>query len=278
MVHILALVLSALGAVSAAAAATPAPAAAVGFLIVDYQSQVFNLVNTNSANLTPVQGWPDQKPTASIWDLVDTATPNVYQIVNRGTGTSLSYSTAPTASSAIRAQIVGNKTPSLWRLDPAGGPIIETVSGLAVTSWPVGASFSNPLTLEQRNASDSHQIFKFAPVCYKKYVSMTLKIEASLHREHVGWHKLRSVNPIRNCIPRSRVYIEEKDLAPQLSYVVCWSRLHLCKSTALITILSSIPGSNLCRYTAACPLNLAERLSDERARWHTGMEAEGLIR
>ncbi|KAJ7283201.1 hypothetical protein C8J57DRAFT_1709654 [Mycena rebaudengoi] len=160
MVHILALALSALGAFSAAAAVGLAPALAGQFVIADYQDRIFNLVNTNSANLTPVQGWNDRAVSASRWLFLNTSTPNVFQIVNTGTGTFLSYSTAPASASAIRAQIVGNQAPSLWSFNPAGGPLIETVSGRAVTSWPVGASGSNPLTLEDRNAADTHQNFK----------------------------------------------------------------------------------------------------------------------
>ncbi|KAJ7283199.1 hypothetical protein C8J57DRAFT_729894 [Mycena rebaudengoi] len=154
------ILLSALDAVSTTAAAAPL---AGQWLITDFQNRVFNLVGTKSANLTPVQGWVD--PTGSVsasrWLFQDTCTANVYQIANAGTGTFLSYSTAPDPVAAIRAQIIGSHAPSLWSFNAAaGGPLVETASGLALTSWPVGASGSNPLTLEQRNASDSHQNFK----------------------------------------------------------------------------------------------------------------------
>ncbi|KAJ7283200.1 hypothetical protein C8J57DRAFT_1709653 [Mycena rebaudengoi] len=78
--------------------------------------------------------------------------------------TFLSYSTAPVSASAIRAQIVGNQAPSLWSFNPLGGPLIETVSGLALTSRPVGASASHPFTLEGNNASGTHQNFKIVLV------------------------------------------------------------------------------------------------------------------
>ncbi|KAJ7283203.1 hypothetical protein C8J57DRAFT_1217674 [Mycena rebaudengoi] len=139
MVLILPLILlSALGAVSTTAAAAPL---AGQWLITDFQGRVFNLVGTKPANLTPVQGW---------WLFQDTYTANVYQIGNAGTGTFVSYSTAPDPVAAIRAQIVGSHAPSLWSFNAAaGGPLVETASGLALTSWPVGASGSNPVAHPQ---------------------------------------------------------------------------------------------------------------------------------
>ncbi|KAJ6583190.1 hypothetical protein B0H10DRAFT_895644 [Mycena sp. CBHHK59/15] len=150
---------------SAAAAATcPAPALPGEWLISDYQGQVFNLVDTNTANLrvTPIQGWGDPTVTASKWLFIPTSDTNMFEIVNVGTASFLSYSTLFIGSEAIRSQVVGNQVATQWSFNTSGGQIIEHSSGLAATSWPVGASSSNvnPFSLEQSVASNSRQLFK----------------------------------------------------------------------------------------------------------------------
>ncbi|KAJ6612120.1 hypothetical protein B0H10DRAFT_2053564 [Mycena sp. CBHHK59/15] len=116
-----------------AAATCPAPALPGEWLISDYQGQVFNLVYTNPANLRVTPGWL----------FIPTSDTNMFEIVNVGTASFLSYSTLIIGSEAIRSQVVGNQVATQWSFNTSGGQIIEHSSGLAATSWPVGSSSSN---------------------------------------------------------------------------------------------------------------------------------------
>ncbi|KAJ7916771.1 hypothetical protein B0H13DRAFT_2269789 [Mycena leptocephala] len=166
MFGLVSLLVSSAYALTAVAVAVSNHTALAGeWAITDYQGQFFNLVNTQTLSLSPVQGWPDKTVPASQWLLVDTTTPNLYEIINVGTGNSLSYSTLLNGGQAIRSQIVCNQQQiSTWFFTVPSGLLIESKSGLAVTSWPIGSSKSNPLTLEQVNSADSHQIFKLVQI------------------------------------------------------------------------------------------------------------------
>ncbi|KAJ7147878.1 hypothetical protein C8R43DRAFT_1129435 [Mycena crocata] len=180
MVSFFSLIIAAATIIPAFAVTKPTPALSGEWVITDFQGQCFNLVDTNPASLTPVQGWADKTVTASKvgtvshglscktkkitmrvqWIFVNTSTANVFEIVNVGAGSVLSYSTLINSGEAIRSQIVGNTQATTWKFTPPMGMLIESASGLAVTSYPVGTSGSNPFTLQQANAADSHQAFK----------------------------------------------------------------------------------------------------------------------
>ncbi|KAJ7882742.1 hypothetical protein B0H14DRAFT_2565136 [Mycena olivaceomarginata] len=118
-----------------------APALPGQWLITDYQGQVFNLVATGAARLTPVQGWGDPLTpaskvflflhcdsaqltlTPSQWTFTASAkTDNAYTIANVGANSYISYSTQTAGVGAVRAQIVGNplsniNTSTTWIFD-----------------------------------------------------------------------------------------------------------------------------------------------------------------
>ncbi|KAJ7783936.1 hypothetical protein DFH07DRAFT_1055044 [Mycena maculata] len=164
MVYLSSLLVAAASALTATAVSHPGPSLAGEWLIVDYQGRFFNLVDTQTGNLSPVQGWNDDSVTASKWLFLNTSNVNEFEIINVGSGTSLSYSTLTSGAEAIRAQIVGNQQTTIWGFTPPSGFLIELDSGNAVTSWPVGSSGSNPLTLEGVNSADTHQVFKIVQV------------------------------------------------------------------------------------------------------------------
>jgi hypothetical protein len=69
------------------------------------------------------------------WLLVDTTTPNLYEIINVGTGNSLSYSTLLNGGQAIRSQIVCNQQQiSTWFFTvPSGLHVFSDISNRKFT-------------------------------------------------------------------------------------------------------------------------------------------------
>ncbi|KAJ7495370.1 hypothetical protein FB451DRAFT_1164108 [Mycena latifolia] len=91
------LLLPIITATVAAAVTRPSPSLSDQWAIVDFQGQCFNLVDDQTQSLTPVQAWrPDSTVTGSQWLFLNTSTPGVFEIVNVGTASWLSYSTLPT--------------------------------------------------------------------------------------------------------------------------------------------------------------------------------------
>ncbi|KAF8186161.1 hypothetical protein K438DRAFT_1936856 [Mycena galopus ATCC 62051] len=138
------LLLAAVASITATAATLPTPSLTGVWTIVDFQGQFFNLVDTQTVSSAPVQGWGDNTTIASQWLFLN-STANQFQIVNVGAGSFLSYSTLSGGGEAIRSQIVGNPQPRTWTFTPPTGLLIDTLSGLAVTSYSAGTSGSNPV-------------------------------------------------------------------------------------------------------------------------------------
>ncbi|KAJ7154473.1 hypothetical protein C8R46DRAFT_1041513 [Mycena filopes] len=132
------------------------------FKITDFQGSTLDLLNGSSASLTPwlfffgMQGDPYQ-----------------FRIQNAAAPASiLCYTTADaaTAGAAEHTQIVGrpytDKVSTFWDVVDAVGKegysnLIEKHTRLAMTAWPrSGSSVSSPLTLEQFDAKNKHQVFK----------------------------------------------------------------------------------------------------------------------
>ncbi|KAJ7658420.1 hypothetical protein B0H17DRAFT_1145640 [Mycena rosella] len=187
----------------------PSPALSGQWTIADFQGQYFNLVNTQPTSLTPVQAWRDPTVTASQWLFVNTSTSNVFEIVNVGTGSWLSYSALVTGGEAIQASVVGNQQSTTWRFTQPTGMLIETSCNLSVTSYLTGASGSSPVGPScplPRSLSlialvhftlEPHQIFKMVAVlCNPKANIWVLRIIITLEAK---W--LAGVNKFK---PRSR--------------------------------------------------------------------------
>ncbi|KAJ6566040.1 hypothetical protein B0H19DRAFT_1066392 [Mycena capillaripes] len=109
--------------------ATTAPPPGTVGKFCDFQGRFINVISPQLAGLSPVQGWTDSSNLTVQWFIL-----------------------APFNEPGIHSQVVASQL--------FAGQLIETQTGLAVTSWPVGLGNTNPLTLEQPNAADSHQIFK----------------------------------------------------------------------------------------------------------------------
>lgn len=144
MVFLSSLLIAAASALAAAAVSHPAPSLTGEWVIIDYQGRFFNLVDTDSKSATPVQGWGDDTVSASQvseslygtgrqscilmpmqWLFVNTSTTNVFEIINVGTASSLSYSTLVTGGEAIRSQIVGNQQITTWSFTPPSGQYVQ---------------------------------------------------------------------------------------------------------------------------------------------------------
>ncbi|KAJ6470849.1 hypothetical protein C8R45DRAFT_1104553 [Mycena sanguinolenta] len=145
------------------ATAQPALALPGLWIITDFQGTIFNLVDTQETNATPVQGFNADSGTvtASQWIFVNT-TANEFQIINVGGGSFLSYSTLVTGAEAIKSQLVGNQISTTWLFTPPKGMLIESRSGFAITSYATNREGTHPFTLEPTNPSDPAQIFSIS--------------------------------------------------------------------------------------------------------------------
>ncbi|KAJ6585802.1 hypothetical protein B0H19DRAFT_1059993 [Mycena capillaripes] len=100
------------------------------------------------------------------WFIPVTNMANQFEIMSSAIASWLAYSIFSVSGPGIHSQIVASQLFDTFQFNliAGAGQLIETKTGLAVTSWPVGLGNTNPLTFEQPNAADSHQIFKVVTV------------------------------------------------------------------------------------------------------------------
>ncbi|KAJ7154476.1 hypothetical protein C8R46DRAFT_1041515 [Mycena filopes] len=134
------------------------------FKITDFQGSTLDLLNGSPNSLTPWRFFYAMN-----------GDENQYRIQNAGAAalsSILCYTTADAATpgAALHTQIVGrpytDNVSTFWDVvDVAGrrgySNLIEKHTRLAMTAWPrSGSSASSPLTLEQFDAKNKHQVFK----------------------------------------------------------------------------------------------------------------------
>ncbi|KAJ7726783.1 hypothetical protein B0H16DRAFT_1697952 [Mycena metata] len=134
------------------------------FKIADFQGSMLDLSSGSPNSLTPVLSWR--------FFYAAHGDENEYRVQNVAAPASiLSYTTADvtTLGGAEHTQIVGKQNVStFWDIIPVAGKkgfsnFIEKETRLAMTAWPrSGRSGSSPITLEQYNAKNPHQVFKLS--------------------------------------------------------------------------------------------------------------------
>ncbi|KAJ7916127.1 hypothetical protein B0H13DRAFT_1871388 [Mycena leptocephala] len=161
MICLSSLLVTAASVCTALAVSPPAASLTGEWIITDYQGRFLSVVDTSGKNATPVHGVDDSTVSASKWLFMNTSTTNVFQIINVGTGTSLSYSTLITGGADIHAQIAVNQQATAWTFTPPQGRqvfgfcwrklftllrrLIETNTTHAIRSWPHDV-LSNPVS------------------------------------------------------------------------------------------------------------------------------------
>ncbi|KAF7350073.1 hypothetical protein MVEN_01309200 [Mycena venus] len=144
--------------------------AATFLRILDFSKQNgFDLANGGCTDLTPVQSFAVAPVLNQRWTM--TGGPTVFNIVST-CNTFLTYPGAQSGAIALRSQATTRSTATNWTVslvNPAvsTGPwtIIDAVTNTALTSWdrhPDSALPDAPITLEERNATDTRQQFWFA--------------------------------------------------------------------------------------------------------------------
>ncbi|KAF5370341.1 hypothetical protein D9758_007001 [Tetrapyrgos nigripes] len=148
--------------------------AAASISIIDHtQGYAVDLANTGCKDFQPVTQFEFHRTAAEQLKL-KTVAANEFQIINIKCNTTVTYPGSGSGAEPERSQTVavaGSHT--AWNITSTNassttGPfhLLESVSGLALTAWPIdpaGDATHGPLTLERVGANDTRQLFYLTP-------------------------------------------------------------------------------------------------------------------
>lgn len=148
---------------------TAASAAATVIAILDFQGRAVHLVGGRGNDFIAVQAFEaNTVVTNQQWQLQSSSTDRggPFAIINNAGREILSYPSANAPSGVVSGQqtMIHASAVTTWNITPVatGFHFIESVTGLALTSWaanPATAVPSNPLTLETLETENAQQVF-----------------------------------------------------------------------------------------------------------------------